>query len=65
MDETEVLTLKLLRQTEMTAHDIRELIEIGRQLAATGNIRGPVPPKLEALVKLMNEAIHEIKAWLG
>ncbi|MEO7057261.1 MAG: hypothetical protein ABI143_10680 [Caldimonas sp.] len=54
---------KRLRQisasTEATQKTIKDLIEINHDVAATGNIRGPIPPKTEELIAALERQARQ------
>jgi len=62
-EETLRLQGRLDEKSTRLERDIRELVEIGQQLGAAGGIRGPIPPRLEALLKALNQGVEEISSW--
>ena len=53
-----------LEQAGAVQIDIKKLIDIGNSLATYGNIKGPIPPKLEELRKTFESALADFSRWL-
>ncbi len=45
---------------EATHRTVKDFVETNHDLGALGNIRGPVPPKMEALIETLERHAREI-----
>lgn len=59
-DQARKLLAELERLATTTQNTLAEMIEISRQMASAGSIRGPIPPRMEELRARLDGGVREL-----